>query len=128
MTRKPHTPKIRKPATQPIDNVASETVGKPVFAQPQRTDAPDRFSIKHPSDARVYKEIDELNREHKLLPLPFPAPRGLPEPKLTLAQALKDPQADQKILKTGQIVFHALGDSGNVRGPEFAESCRRQAR
>ena len=118
MTRKPHTPKTRKPATQPIDNVASETVGKPVFAQPQRTDDPDRFSIKHPSDARVYKEIDELNREHKLLPLPFPAPRGLPEPKLTLAQVLKDPQADQKILKAGQIVFHALGDSGNVRGPE----------
>ena len=90
MTRKPHTPKIRKPATQPIDNVASETVGKPVFAQPQRTEAPDRFSIKHPSDARVYKEIDELNREHKLKPLPFPAPRGAPEPKLTLAQVLKD--------------------------------------
>jgi hypothetical protein len=54
MARKPHIPKTRKPATQPIDNVASETVGKPVFAQPQRTDDPDRFSIKHPSDAKIY--------------------------------------------------------------------------
>jgi hypothetical protein len=52
--------------------------------------------------------------------LPFPAPRGLPEPKLTLEAVLGSDgkSAVQKMTQSGQIVFHAAGDTGNTRGPE----------
>ncbi|HLZ98931.1 MAG TPA: hypothetical protein VKP66_13410, partial [Steroidobacteraceae bacterium] len=73
--------------------------------------------------------IDELNREHKLQAMPFPAPRGGTEPQLTLAQVLGDVDgspADVRatakatvdtITKSGQIVFHSLGDCGSTRSP-----------
>ena len=48
-------------------------IGHPVFAQPQPTADPTIFKVRHPSDAPAYKVIDELNKEHKLFPLPFPA-------------------------------------------------------
>jgi hypothetical protein len=49
---------------------------------------PNQFRVHHPSDDPAYKTIDELNREHKLAPLSFPPPRGIPEPVLTLAEVL----------------------------------------
>jgi hypothetical protein len=48
----------------------------PVFAQPQPTEDPSIFRVKHPSDDDAYKAIDELNREGKIQPMPFPMPRG----------------------------------------------------
>ena len=85
-----------------------------------RTPDPKKFEITHPSDGAAYKQIDELNREHKLAPLPFPAPRGLPEPTLSLAAVLDVSEAalEKQIAKSGQIVFHATGDTGSTRGPE----------
>jgi hypothetical protein len=121
MSRAPHHRKA-KPAHQieEVDNTNPTVVDGPVFAQPQPTPDPAKFEIKHPSDNPAYKKIDELNREHKLTPLPFPAPRGLPEPKLTLAAILgsNGTAAEQKITQSGQLVFHAVGDTGNTRGPE----------
>jgi hypothetical protein len=94
-------------------------VGGPVFAQPESTADPTKFKVKHPSDAPAYKEIDELNREHKIHPLPFPAPRGGVEPQLTLAQVFGgNTSAIDKITNAGQIVFHATGDCGSTRGPQ----------
>jgi hypothetical protein len=62
--------------------------------------------------------IDELNREHRLAALPFPAPRGTPEPQLTLQQVFGgDATATERITRNGQIVFHATGDCGSTRGP-----------
>ena len=92
----------------------------PVFAEPEPTPDPTKFRVKHPSDNPAYKQIDELNKQHKLAPLPFPAPRGLPEPKLTLAAVLdEDEDALQKRLAAnGQVVFHATGDTGSTRGPQ----------
>ena len=92
---------------------------KPVFAQPQPTADPTQFHIRHPSDDAAYKTIDQLNAEHKLGPMPFPAPRGGTEPVLTLAQVL-GPDGDaavNRMTKAGQLVFHAVGDTGSTRGP-----------
>jgi hypothetical protein len=103
-----------------IENSGATELDKPVFAQPEPTPDPTKFEVKHPSDSPVYKQIDELNREHKIAPLPFPAPRDLPEPRLTLAAVLST-DADslqESVQKNGQLVFHALGDTGNTRGPE----------
>src|ERR1700761_7921769 len=121
MTRIVKTAKHKTPApTEPIHNTGVTELEKPVFAQPQPTPDPAKFEIKHPSDNPAYKKIDELNREHKIAPLKFPPPRGLPEPQLSLAAVLDmDAKAlEQKVLANGQIVFHAAGDTGNTRGPE----------
>jgi hypothetical protein len=94
------------------------TLAGPVFSQPEPTADPTVFKIKHPSDADAYRVIDELNREHRLHPMPFPAPRGGVEPQLTLSQVFGgNDQADAAILRNGQIVFHATGDCGSTRGP-----------
>lgn len=106
----------RKQPSVPVTTPAN--LDFPVFAQPVPTADPTKFTVHHPSDGPAYAEIDKLNSEHKLLPMPFPNPRGLPEPRLTLALVLDRPGADAAITATGQIVFHALGDTGNTRGPK----------
>jgi hypothetical protein len=120
VTRKPHG---RKPVATPPEapaNLGATSVDHPVFAQPEPTPDPVKFIVKHPSDGPAYKRIDELNREHKLAPLPFPPPRGLPEPRLTLAAVLGDSDASltRRIEQHGRLVFHAVGDTGSTRGPE----------
>ena len=119
----------RKPARKRASGASSPAPGPgssaprpvkgPLFAQPEATADPTRFKIKHPSDDPAYKEIDELNREHKIQPLPFPAPRGGVEPQLTLEQVFGgNTSAIDKITNAGQIVFHATGDCGSTRGPQ----------
>ena len=103
-----------------VQNTSATMIGHPVFAQPEASPDPTKFEIRHPSDAPIYKKIDELNRQHKLAPLPFPAPRGLPEPRLALAAVLGMTEAalQKQTAANGQIVFHAVGDTGSTRGPE----------
>jgi hypothetical protein len=92
----------------------------PVFAQPEPTEDPTIFRIKHASDTEAYKSIDQLKREHRLQPMPFPAPRGAkPEPQLTLADVLGEkPELIAAIEGNQQIVFHSTGDCGSTRGPK----------
>jgi len=92
----------------------------PVYAQPEPTADPTIFKIKHPSDTAAYKIIDQLNAEHKIQPLPFPAPRGRKtEPQLELLDVFGGNQkAIDTITKNGQIVFHATGDCGSTKGPK----------
>ncbi len=121
MARAPHHRKKRAdPQTEAIDNTDPTVIGRPVFAQPVPTADPSKFVVHHPSDDPIYKEIDELNREHKISTTPFPLPRGDKEPKLLLADVLGHDGAGtvQKITASGQIVFHAVGDTGNTRGPD----------
>lgn len=97
---------------------SSRTLNGPVFAQPEPTEDPNVFRIKHPSDSPAYKVIDQLNAEHQIRPLPFPVPRGTPEPRLTLAEVFGNNQtAIQHIEQQQQITFHATGDCGSTRGP-----------
>lgn len=97
---------------------SGRVLAAPVFSQPQPTPDPQTFVVRHASDAAAYKAIDELNREHKLKALPFPAPRGGTEPRLTFAEVVDN---NQRVLDTisanGQIVFHATGDCGSTKGP-----------
>jgi hypothetical protein len=98
--------------------LGSRVLAQPVFAQPQATADPTVFRVPHPSDNAAYKEIDKLNAEHKLFPLPFPAPRGGVEPTLTLADVMGgNVSAADRINAGGQLVFHATGDCGNTSGP-----------
>jgi Calcineurin-like phosphoesterase len=98
---------------------APRTLGSPVFAQPEPTPDPTIFKVKHPSDGPAYKQIDQLNAEHKLQAMPFPMPRGPgPEPRLTLTEIFgNNDNAVQAIEQRQQITFHATGDCGSTRGP-----------
>lgn len=107
-------------AAMPIDNTKSHEVAQPIFAQPFATVDPTQFVVKHADDAQAYKTLDALNRQHALQPLPFPAPRGLPEPVLTLAQVLgaRGAAIVETATAAGRMVFHSVGDTGNTRGPD----------
>jgi len=121
MTRSPHGRKPKTaPRSEPINNTGSTGLSQPVFSQPQPTADPTAFQTKHASDSAAYKAIDQLNIEHKLAALPFPPPRDLPEPRLTLAAALGEDEAElqRRIAAHGKIIFHATGDTGSTRGPE----------
>ncbi|GAB0113276.1 metallophosphoesterase family protein [Acidisoma sp. C75] len=126
MSRKPHRPK-QAHSPQPGKAAGQQTTGQqtgpqpaPSFAQPEPGPDPTQFAVYHPTDSAIYRTIDTLNREHLITPLPFPAPRGGTEPRLTLAEVLGPggAAAEQKILAARQIVFHAVGDTGNTRGPD----------
>jgi len=98
---------------------ADRLVNHPVFGQPQPTADPTKFRIKHASDNAAYAEIDQLNKSHGLSAMPFPPPRNLPEPILSLEDVLGgDAQVVKNITATGQIVFHSGGDCGSTRGPK----------
>ena len=88
----------------------------PRFAQTAPTPDPSRFTVKHASDAKAYAILD--GEKGALLPRPISAGPAV-EPRLTLGAAPGDggPDADKATLKAGMIVFHALGDTGNTRGP-----------
>src|SRR5271165_5294440 len=111
MTRAPHhrrkSSSSPPTAPTPIDNTDPTPLDGPVFGQPRPTADPRHFRIAHPSDDPAYAQIDALNAAHKLHPLPFPAPRGLPEPQLTLQQVFgKSGDAMVKeIEEAARIVF-----------------------
>ena len=82
------------------------------------------FLVKHPSDGPFYDQIKAFNAKHGIHALPFPPPRGSKnggEPILTLQQVLGNSPSAVNAIKwinhNKQIVFHALGDCGSVRGP-----------
>ncbi len=83
---------------------------QPVFAQP--TPSPDPTGFKNPVTDQSDKELANLE------PVPQPA-GGAVEPVLTLAQIYGAAGAAKTsaIQAAGQIVFHAVGDTGSVEGP-----------
>ncbi len=116
MTTNPKATSRRKTGTH-SSATAQAAGGTPAFAQPVYTPDPAQFVVPHPSDNAAYQVIDELNREHKIRPLAFPDARGGTEPILTLAETLGASGAatEASIQASGQIVFHSVGDTGNVK-------------
>ncbi len=129
MAHRPKKTVSRK--TTPEDTQAAVPAGAPAFAQPVYTPDPTQFIVPHPSDNAAYQVIDTLAKENKIRPLPFPAARGGAEPVLTLAQTLGPAGAavEASITASGQIVFHCVGDTGNVKstGPQDAVSDKMMA-
>lgn len=105
----PNSP--QKSSNPTKSKMVAKTSGQPVFAQPQPS--PDPTSFKHPVTDQSEQEIAKLE------PVPQPA-GGAVEPTLTLAQVYGTAGSakTQAIEKAGQIVFHSVGDTGSVKGPE----------
>lgn len=92
----------------------------PQFAQPVTTPDPTAFTVQHGSDSAAYKILD--SQKGKLLPRPFPVAK-VAEPILTLADAIgtQGQSVTAAIQRSGQIVFHVVGDTGNTKGPNDME-------
>jgi len=84
---------------------------EPVFAQPQPS--PDPTGFKNPVTDQNYTEIANLE------PVPQPV-GGAAEPILTLAQTYGSAGEAkiEAIQQAKQIVFHSVGDTGSVVGPD----------
>jgi hypothetical protein len=96
---------------------SSTSTGGPLFAQPTLTPDPSNFRTAHDTaaDNAAYKVLDKEAKTLK--PLPFPPSRGGVEPILQLQDVLGSLGAAtvKAITQAKQIVFHALGDTGNTR-------------
>jgi hypothetical protein len=115
-TPPPTSAPVVPPVNPPKGNSEPIPADGPQFGQPAPSPDPTKFVIKHGSDTDAYNILDKT----KQLPRPFPVAAGVDEPILTLAQALGKSGASitSQIQKTGQIVFHSVGDTGNTKGPD----------
>jgi hypothetical protein len=107
----------RKPTTPPPpENTEPVPTSSPQFAEPTDSPDPSKFVVKHGSDTQAYKILD--SERGSLKPRPFPVVQEV-EPMLTLAEAIGDQgeTVEADITAAGQIIFHAVGDTGNTKGP-----------
>src|SRR5450631_3806943 len=91
----------------------SPVSGDPLFGEPQPSSDPTKFRTPHGSDTLKYNELIKLLQQ-------VPLPRGgAIEPVLTLAEVYGSAGSAKvkSIQSAGQIVFHSVGDTGSVRGP-----------
>jgi len=110
----PKPPKTGQPAPAPAPTPAPPAAGQPVFGQPQPS--PDPGSFTQPVTDTNLAEINQL----EALPSSGPDPAVVAEPVLTLAQVYGAAGAAKEaaITAAGQIVFHSVGDTGSVTGPQ----------
>ncbi|GGG97690.1 metallophosphoesterase family protein [Silvibacterium dinghuense] len=103
MSEKPQKPKTPTPT--------AATSPQPVFAQPQPS--PDPTGFKTPVTDQSDKELAQIQAVPQTV-------GNAVEPILTLAQVYGDAGAAKvaAITQAGQIVFHSVGDTGSVKGPE----------
>ncbi len=103
-TKKPIPPPVPPPGPGPV-------VGQPIFAQPKPSPNPGGFRT---------PVTDQKEFGLKVLGA-VPEPRGgKMEPVLTLAQVYGAAGEAKvaELMKAGQIVFHSVGDTGDVHGPQ----------
>jgi len=108
------------PANPPkTENTAPIQTSGPQFGEPTVSPDPSKFVVKHSAkkDEEAYTILD--HEKGSLKPRPFPVVDAV-EPILTLAEAIgaKGASVETAIAKSGQIVFHAVGDTGNTKGPK----------
>jgi hypothetical protein len=84
---------------------------QPIFNESSATPDPTRFKVKHPSDAQIYQQIENLLDKDTVS---FDQSRAQPGDLYSLNDALgpHGPEVTQQIKKTGKIIFHSVGDTG----------------
>lgn len=106
------TPPVSKPKkpTHKRAHPKPAATGDPVFAQP--SPSPDPTGFKDPVTDQNDTEVTSVE------PVPQPVGNAV-EPVLTLEQVYGSEGATktQTITAAGQIVFHCVGDTGSVKGP-----------
>lgn len=120
--KKHHKPKHPAPTTPPVTPVVPPVpvtpplgTGDPIFSQP--LPSPDPSGFINPVMDQKYQQINSVE------PVPMPTD-GAVEPVLTFAQVYGS-AGDAKtaaIEAAAQVVFHSVGDTGNVNGPQTIDS------
>ena len=84
---------------------------EPIFGEDGSSPDPTAFSTSHPSDSALYKQIGDLSKKDVVA---VPESRNADDAMFSLADAYgkHGPDVVKTIQGHGQIVFHALGDSG----------------
>jgi hypothetical protein len=98
------------------DNTLAEPIfHEPVFNEGVATHDPTGFIVDHPSDTKVYKQIEALL---KTKVVGFAKSRKGPSELYSLAEALgaRGAKVAAAIKASKRIVFHAIGDSGATTG------------
>jgi hypothetical protein len=106
-----------------VSRLSQPIFDEPVFAEGKPTPDPTRFKVPHPSDARLYQEIQNLLDSDAV---GFPAARGTPADLYSLGTALGDhgPELIAAVQAAGQIVFHAVGDIGASTAAKYPGEIR----
>ena len=107
--KKAKHPKKPKPPKHPVPPPIAS--GQPIFGQP--TPSPDPTGFKNPVTDQNFAGIN--------IPSAVPMPLiAAVEPVVTLAQVYGSAGAAKvaALEKGGQLVFHSVGDTGNVTGPQ----------
>jgi 3',5'-cyclic AMP phosphodiesterase CpdA len=89
-------------------------LGQPQFGQPVPSPDPSNFVVPHPNDDPLYNEV----QKHLLQAVPPPRPGANLTMQLADSLGTPGPSVVKAIQKAGQIVFHSVGDTGSVKGPE----------
>jgi predicted phosphodiesterase len=85
---------------------------QPVFDESSTTPDPDRFETRHPSDKQLYDQLDEALKTNVV---GFDPSRAKPDELYGLESALgpHGKEVIKRVEKAGQIIFHAVGDTGS---------------
>lgn len=85
---------------------------QPIFDEASTTPDPGRFKTKHASDKQLYQELGNALKKNAV---GFDPSRAKPDEIYSLDTALgpHGPEITSQIEKSGQIVFHAVGDTGS---------------
>ncbi len=102
---------MAKQAKQANSKLPQPIFQEPVFNEGTFVGDPTGFATQHPSDAALYKELGNRLKQDVV---GVPKMRGAPDALFTLADAYgpHGAQVVDTINQSGQIVFHAIGDSG----------------
>jgi hypothetical protein len=96
---------------------------EPVFTQGQPTPDPTRFKVPHPSDAKLYAEVQQLLYEDVVgIPVSRVAPNALYS--LETVWGPHGPEIVQSAVAAGQIVFHMVGDIGASTASKYPGELR----
>jgi hypothetical protein len=98
-------------------------VSQPIFNEGQVTPDPTQFKVPEPSDAQVYKEIQNLLTKDVV---GFNGSRLPPDGLFGLDEAFGDAgkQIVKRIQAAGKIVFHSAGDTGASNEGKYGNELR----
>jgi hypothetical protein len=109
-----HSPKPKQPTS-----LSHPLFSEPTFNEENKSVDPTGFLEQHASDKELYNEVNDLLKTQTTS---FDQSRAADGEVLSLATVYGDhgPEVIGQIQKAGQIVFHALGDSGaSVGGKKY---------
>lgn len=108
--------------------VSRWNIAEPHFAQFKLTPDPKTPRVDHPDDTLKFKTLDDEGYMSR--PQPFSRSRGGTEPVLKLSDVLgsQGPKVIAAIEASGQIMFQAVGSTGNVKSQNIYMVAARMAK